>query len=483
MSTEAYYNNYYDEDDVYGDAYVHTTSSKPQHSTIDDKASFLCGTQQRSVPVQEVLGEMYARAQKMASICQIPIFSSLIWLRENRWSVNDAVAVMLNDDAGVTFRRACSGEADAKQWIPLGDSRTTVTCMICCEDVPASTMWHLDTCDVSHSCCVSCWKGQLRAKIEEMDMLGFHCFADGKCAQIIGIDLLLRVIDAASPEDEGEHLKSGVLKAYIHDFVKREPTLALCPLCPLSLLFAPSGSLPDSCETECVQCHRVFCFKCGAPVHAPCTCDELNQWELALKDGGANMGYIQEHTKQCPKCLEPIEKNRGCNHMSCRCKHEFCWVCLGDWKAHTGSYYACSAANAENHPSALGNDETLFQCVKYFNAHKKSAELERRDFSYARQSFVRHFTSRGCSTAQAEKKARLVEETLIRNRSVLQNCYIHEYFMLPNQAFNFVRGELERITEALSECLTLARSNEPFDTDVEELVKQSVHCVKAIFAP
>ena len=31
--------------------------------------------------------------------------------------------------------------------------------------------------------------------------------------------------------------------------------------------------------------------------------------------------------------------------MTCKntsCKFEFCWVCLGSWKDHAGSYYACN---------------------------------------------------------------------------------------------------------------------------------------------
>lgn len=45
------------------------------------------------------------------------------------------------------------------------------------------------------------------------------------------------------------------------------------------------------------------------------------------------------HTQDCPKCNVCIEKNGGCSHMTCnRCKHEFCWICLNDWKTHGASY-------------------------------------------------------------------------------------------------------------------------------------------------
>merc|ERR1712216_493196 len=32
------------------------------------------------------------------------------------------------------------------------------------------------------------------------------------------------------------------------------------------------------------------------------------------------------HLKVCPRCRSQIEKNRGCNHMTCRCGHEFDWT-------------------------------------------------------------------------------------------------------------------------------------------------------------
>ena len=29
----------------------------------------------------------------------------------------------------------------------------------------------------------------------------------------------------------------------------------------------------------------------------------------------------------CPNCRTPIEKDHGCNHMTCRCNQHFCAVC------------------------------------------------------------------------------------------------------------------------------------------------------------
>lgn len=33
----------------------------------------------------------------------------------------------------------------------------------------------------------------------------------------------------------------------------------------------------------------------------------------------------------CPRCNVIVELESGCNHITCRCKHEFCYVCGLDW--------------------------------------------------------------------------------------------------------------------------------------------------------
>ena len=56
--------------------------------------------------------------------------------------------------------------------------------------------------------------------------------------------------------------------------------------------------------------------------------DQLQGWADENKD---NVSF-------CPTCRTRIEKNMGCNHMTCGfCKYEFCWAC-GE-----------SASRADNH--------------------------------------------------------------------------------------------------------------------------------------
>ena len=68
--------------------------------------------------------------------------------------------------------------------------------------------------------------------------------------------------------------------------------------------------------------------------------------------------------------------------MQCyHCKHDFCWMCLGDWKTHGSEYYECSRYK-ENpniaHESAHAQArEALKKYLHYFERVSKNQQLIR----------------------------------------------------------------------------------------------------------
>jgi ariadne-1 len=83
-------------------------------------------------------------------------------------------------------------------------------------------------------------------------------------------------------------------------------------------------------------------------------CSLHKEWyELTSgKKEKVDLMWIKANTKTCPSCKEPIVKNEGCMHMTCRCKHEFCWLCLGSWKKHgseTGGFFKCNIYREDKH--------------------------------------------------------------------------------------------------------------------------------------
>ena len=54
---------------------------------------------------------------------------------------------------------------------------------------------------------------------------------------------------------------------------------------------------------------------------------------------------LKAKCKECPKCGMAcfIDDKTACNHMTCHCKHEWCWMCGGDWfPIHGSSFYECN---------------------------------------------------------------------------------------------------------------------------------------------
>jgi ariadne-1 len=42
-------------------------------------------------------------------------------------------------------------------------------------------------------------------------------------------------------------------------------------------------------------------------------------WQQKAKDDSETANWLLSHTKECPQCHKAVEKNGGCNHISCTC--------------------------------------------------------------------------------------------------------------------------------------------------------------------
>ncbi|KAF8595307.1 hypothetical protein BDV93DRAFT_457079 [Ceratobasidium sp. AG-I] len=102
---------------------------------------------------------------------------------------------------------------------------------------------------------------------------------------------------------------------------------------------------------ECTQCERSYMvsrddyndpstkeFRCAMPDcdHTWCkSCSTtIEKGQTHTCDGSAELTRLMEKEgwKTCPGCQTPIEKNEGCNHISCTtpaCNTHFCYVCGG----------------------------------------------------------------------------------------------------------------------------------------------------------
>lgn len=205
-------------------------------------------------------------------------------------------------------------------------------------------------------------------------------------------------------------------------------------------------------ESVRCDCGIFFCFKCHELSHDPIECSLLIEWSKVRAEDFEVKNWILHNTKPCPMCHVNIQKNGGCMHITCKCRYEFCWVCMGKWC----SRHNCGR-NDEVKPSADG-----LKNLRRFSSYNAKHETMKQAYDLDVAQY-KHKLEQGTTELELEKQWVKIEfvahavETLLQCRRTLMNSYIFSYFMttLDNQMDIFEENlkYLEQCTEQLSEVL------------------------------
>ncbi|EAS06981.2 IBR domain protein (macronuclear) [Tetrahymena thermophila SB210] len=86
----------------------------------------------------------------------------------------------------------------------------------------------------------------------------------------------------------------------------------------------------DQNQLNCPKCNKSYCLNCKCDYHNGQTCQEYKiSNNFTEEDQKFEQFVAGQKFKQCSKCKMWVEKNQGCDHMTCRCGYQFCYKCGG----------------------------------------------------------------------------------------------------------------------------------------------------------
>ena len=186
--------------------------------------------------------------------------------------------------------------------------------------------------ECKHRFCSDCTVEQLKNYVESAEIEKIKCFDYG-CRRPISATKVKEIFTKM----DLPHLFRKYERFKDKKSLDSDPLVRWCPKAGCDTHIRAEKK--DTKKLQCPTCMTEVCFNCKDVWHGDSvTCEEAMHQQLEgwAKENRDNVSF-------CPMCKTKIEKNQGCNHMTCGfCKYEFCWAC-GE-----------SAASADGH-FRLGN--------------------------------------------------------------------------------------------------------------------------------
>lgn len=236
------------------------------------------------------------------------------------------------------------------------------------------------------------------------------------------------------------------------------------------------------CPTSFITCGCKYrwCWQCLLESHPSVSCASAAKWNLKNSSESENVTWILANTKPCPKCHKPIEKNQGCNHMTCTrrsggCGHEFCWMCLQSWASHsssTGGFYSCNLygsskdAKLEEVEKIRQNSKTqldryMFFFARFMNHHKSALLADKALAESLPQTVEKIHEKLDLEFADLEFLFDALSQ-VIECRHVLKYTYVYGFYLgqegsdhqggvETKELFEYLQKNLEEFTDRLHE--------------------------------
>jgi ariadne-1 len=294
--------------------------------------------------------------KRVADTLAFPPGEAAVLLRSFKWDCERLISAYFENSESVL---ATAGVCEPSKR-PVYDAQAAepFTCPICLESV---TTYSALGC--GHKACTPCFREYVERKIDDDGTASIHA----RCPSVkCNVQLTEPLVCALVSEQQHTRFALYLEQSYVDENARLEWCPA--PQCTHAILAAHAlerAPLSGAHRVTC-DCGARFCFSCRRDDHSPATCTQLQTWLVKCKDDSETFNWLQANTRTCPVCKTAIEKNGGCNHMSCKkCQHEWCWVCAGPWKDHSGQR---ARGAAERRAERARGDDSSRRCVRTASA-------------------------------------------------------------------------------------------------------------------
>lgn len=239
---------------------------------------------------------------------------------KNIYKVQEVIQEFRNDvEVTISYSERCvmaRGKPDVvsefKNKIEALVNNATPECLICFNIL--SMPVRLLIC--GHTFCSACLCAHVRSVKDDASSYPLICPQGQGCKEPISVHDLRHLLDA---EEFSQCCDRSIQR--LVDNVRYHA----CFTVNCEQIFEVERTHSDGDSFHCPMCNIAYCKLCRDDRHEGMSCtayQRKKKGELS-KDEAAKMGI-----KTCGKCGNGIQKNKGCNHISCRCGAHICWNCL-----------------------------------------------------------------------------------------------------------------------------------------------------------